>query len=215
MNIRKIVLIFILGIFPSQLFANNFSVNLGINHSWLVYPDIDLLENEFKPSFSIGINSTQEIFKNFDLTYGIRFFNVGRYDELKSNTIEETVDINHKYISLPIKIGYKINNSFIPFINIEPGVQIYSKIDQTNSLVPKENMTITDEMNTFNLFTGIGLKYQFEINQQIFSVSGLINFGLLRVSKDEKFDVTTGSSRGWADWRTREILINFGYYFGT
>lgn len=215
MNIIKIILIFLLGLIPIQIFASEFSLNIGVNNSWLVYPDHDLLENEFRPNFSIGINANQMILGDFDLTYGIRFFNVGRYDELKNNTIKETVDINHLYISLPIKFGYPINNNFIPYINIEPGIQIYSKIEQTNSLTTDENMTITDEMNTFNLFTGFGLKYLFEINQEKFSVSGMINFGLLRVSKDEQFDVTATSSRGWIDWRTREILLNIGYYFDT
>jgi len=215
MKIIKISLILLLGFIPIQIFASEFSLNIGVNNSWLVYPDLDELENEFNPSFSIGINFNQNIFNNFNFCYGIRFFNVGRYDKIKFNTTEDKVDINHKYLSLPIKIGYQIYNNFIPFINIEPGLQIHSNINHTNSLSLNENRTITDEMNTFNLFTGIGIKYIFEINQQKISVSGLINFGLLRVSKDEQFDVMAGSSRGWSDWRTREILINIGYYFGT
>ena len=209
--------------FSFQLSAQNYSINIGVNHSWFYFPnpELDLLKNEFNPSYSIGMNSNHLFRQKFDLSYGIRFFNVGRYDEITSKSnllypeIKETVNTNHYYISFPFKSGYKIKWNLIPFINIEPGVLIYSDLEHTNSIAGDEKRTITNEMNTFNIFVGAGLKYIFNIRSQKVSISSLLNFGLLRVSKDKDYDVTETSSRSWVDWRTREILLNIEYYFGT
>jgi hypothetical protein len=68
-------------------------------------------------------------------------------------------------------------------------------------------------MNRFNIFTGLGLKYLLNIDQHQFGITGHFNVGVLRVSKDERFDVTDTGSRGWLDWRTREIVMHLEYYF--
>lgn len=220
----KLILLIVIFITSSlNLRAQNFSINVGINHSWFYYPDpnLKIIDNEFNPSFSIGFNTHHIFSMKFDLSYGIRFFNVGRYDEIKSPAnliypeIKETVQFNHYYISFPVRTGYKVFVNLIPFLNIEPGLQIYSNLDHTNSIAPDEKRTITNEMNTFNIFVGAGLKYIFNIRSQKVSISSLLNFGLLRVSKDKDYDVTETSSRSWVDWRTREILLNIEYYFGT
>lgn len=116
------------------------------------------------------------------------------------------------YLTIPIKAEYQLLNNLFPFVNIEPGIQLLTKLEHTNSLGLVDERTITDEMNTFNIFTGLGIKYLFNIYNQEFSISSLINFGLLRISKDERFDTEEGSSRGWIDWKAREILITLDYY---
>ena len=98
-------------------------------------------------------------------------------------------------------------------MNVEPALQIHSKYRQeSNDAVMNETRTITDEMNRFNLFIGIGFKYLFTLGKHELCIRGLINFGLFRISKDKLFDVTPDSARGWVDWRAREVLLNLEYY---
>ena len=211
--IRNRLLIFFLFItLPINLLAQNFSLSMGANHSWFIYPSEFPLENEFNPNYSLGINFNQNVFQNTNISMGLRFFKVGRYDEITTNSTTEKAEINHLYITLTFKAEYQLLNNFFPFINIEPGIQLQSKFKHTNSLGLNDNRTITDEMNTFNIFTGVGIKYLFNIYNQELSLSSLINFGLLRISKDEQFDITEDSSRGWIDWKAREILIAIDYY---
>jgi|GEM_PF-2470218 len=208
---NKITLLYlIIVMIPLNIFAGGFSINVGINHSWLFYPDLSALKNEFNPNYSIGINYNQSTFPNTKLSYGLRFFNIGRYDKIQSNNFEETVKMHHSYISLPIKIEYKLFDFVSPFLNIEPSIQIHSYYEHTNSFGLDDERIITNEMNRFNLFAGLGIKYDFVLAEQNLSISSLVNFGLLRISKDEEFD---NSSRGWVDWRGREILLNLEYYF--
>jgi len=214
MNKMRIFLLFLLVLISKQLIASDFGISLGINHSWLVYKAIPNIDNEFNPGYSIGLSNTLSIEQNLYFSYGIRFFNIGRYDEIEFNNYKEKVHLNHIYISFPVKFGYRIFKKLEPFVNVEPGLQIKSYYYYKNSAsVVEETKTITDEMNRFNLFVGFGLKYFLIIKNQKFGISGLINYGLIRVSKDEKYDVTENSSRSWAEWETREILLNFEYYF--
>lgn len=210
---NKIVLTYLFIILiPLNLLAGGFSINVGINHSWLYYPDLSILKNKFNPDFSIGLNYNQSILPNTKLSYGLRFFSIGRYDELQINDIAETVKMHHSYISIPVKIEYKLFDIISPFLNIEPGIQVYSNYKHTTSYGLNDAKAITNEMNKFNLFVGLGVKYDFILAEQNFSISGLVNFGLLRISKDEEFD---NSSRSWGDWRGREILLSIEYYTGT
>ena len=56
------------------------------------------------------------------------------------------------------------------------------------------------------------MEYVLSLGNHKLGVGGLINYGLLRISKDEEFDVTDEGSRGWVDWRAREILLCFKYF---
>jgi len=201
---------------PVQLTAGDYSVVIGVNHSWLVYPDSELPfldENQFRPSYSIGANSLHRIFQDVELSVGIRLFNVGRRDRNELNGFEYDLMVSHVYISLPIRVGYEMIENLYPFVSVEPGFQLHSDSKLTTSTGLNDELTFTEEMNRLNVFAGFGVKYLFSIDQQQFSIDGQFNLGLLRVSKDEAFDVTPTGSRGWADWRTREVVFHIEYYF--
>jgi len=210
----KRTLLLILFVLPFQLFSGNFSVNFGLNHSWLYYPDISVIDNETNINYSLGINYAHKSIYDLELSYGLRLFEIGRYDKLKFNDITEKINIRHIYVSLPVRIGYRFFGAFEPYFNLEPGLLVFSSMEQSGSLIDgTEKQNITDEMNRVNLFAGTGLKYLFSILNQQFGLASYINFGLLRVSKDSKLEVTENSYHRWADWRTRELVVTFEYYF--
>jgi hypothetical protein len=213
--VRKNLLLFLMiALIPVQLNAGGFSINIGVNHSWLVYPNSSLpFENQFRPSYSIGVNSIQQVLQDVELSIGLRLFNIGRYNSFESGMSDYDVTISHIYISLPIRVGYQIVENVYPFVDVETGVQLHSGSKLTTSTGLNEEKTFTDEMNRLNIFAGFGLKYLFRIDQHQFGISGQYNFGLLRVSKDEQFDITETGSHGWIDWRTREVVMHVEYYF--
>ena len=207
-------LFLILFVLPFQLFSGNFSANIGVNHSWLYYPDISVTDNDFDINYSFGMSYAHKSIYDLELSYGLRLFEVGRYDKLRFNDSTEKINIRHIYVSLPLRVGYRFFGTFEPFLNLEPGIQVFSRTEQSGSFTDgTEKQNITDEMNRVNLFAGIGMKYLFSVFNQQFGLASQINFGLLRVSKDGKLNVTENSYRQWADWRTREVLIFIEYYF--
>jgi hypothetical protein len=213
---RSILLSFLSVFLPGQSRAADFSVSAGMNHSWLVYPDFTLpTGNQFRPSYTFGAHALQQVSQDVDASIGLRLFSVGRHDESELGGFSYKVTVNHLYISLPIKVAYYITNDLSPFVSVEPGLQVHSNLEITTSATPTEKRTITREMNRFNIFTGFGLRYLFNVDQSEFSVNGQFNIGWLRVSSDEQFDVTETGSRGWVDWRAREVLIYLEYYFGS
>ncbi len=209
MTIKTFCLVLILALFQTRMLAGEFSLSAGGNHSWLVYKDSELpYENKFRPSYSFGANAIL-LSDGVNLSAGLRLFDVGRYDS------QEGYDatVSHVYLSAPIRVGYELFDGLVPFLNVEPGILLHA--GATVSTPDGRNGTsFTNEMNMFNLFAGLGLKYIFTVDGNKLSVAGQFNAGLLRVSKDEQFDVTPTGSRGWLDWRTREIVVYFEYYFG-
>jgi hypothetical protein len=203
-------------IIPVQMNAGGFSVNIGVNHSWFIYPNSNipsLTENQFRPSYSIGTNLIQQVSQDVELSIGIRLFNVGRHYSFEFGMTDYNVTISHLYISLPIRVGYQIIENIYPFVDVETGIQLHSGSKLKTSTGSIDEKIFTDEMNRLNIFAGFGLKYLFIIDQYQFGISGQFNFGLLRVSTDKQFDVTETGSRGWIDWRTREAVIHVEYYF--
>lgn len=209
--IKRAVIILI--ILPLYLSGGELSIRVGANHSWLYYSeDLMYLENEFNPGLSIGLNASAFSRGNFESSYGIRFFSVGRYDELRIGGLDVEVELKHFYLSLPLQLDYALIVRLKAFLNVEPAFQIMSRFKhEINGSPEDEKSTITDEMNRFNLFLGIGLKYRFAVGGHELGVGAQINYGLFRISKDEQFDVTEQGSRSWLDWRAREIVLNVEY----
>lgn len=202
----------ILVVFPLFLFAGELSVQGGVNHSWLYYPDEfmrQLMKNEFNPDVSFGLNAVVFSKKGFSGNCGIRFFSVGRFEQSQSE-----VKIKHVYLSLPIQPQYEIFSKLRLYINLEPALQIKSWYRyKEESFSINEKRIITDEMNRLNLFAGVGLKYMFRIGRRELGIGSQLNYGLFRISKDEKYDVTPEGYREWADWRAREVLVILEYVF--
>ncbi len=211
MTTKVFCLVLALALIQTSIIAGEFSLSAGGNHSWLVYPKNPELpyENQFRPSYSFGANAIL-LTEDVNLSAGLRLFDVGRYDSQEGYD----VTISHVYLSAPVRVGYEVFEGLIPFLNVEPGVLLHAGAT-LNTPDGRNGSTFTDEMNMFNLFAGAGLKYIFTVDGNTFSVAGQFNAGLLRVSKDEQFDVTPTSSRGWVDWRTREIVVYLEYYFGS
>lgn len=199
---------------PFHLSAGDFSINAGANHSWLVYPDMPIIKNDFRPSYSVGINFRQPIFQDCNAVLGLRLFNVGRHEEIKTNVSTEQVDMNHTYIGIPLKVEYQLLERFYPFISIESCFQVLSDYKTFNLEVRNVTRTITKEMNTFNLLIGFGLKYLIPIKQHQFGICGQLNYGLLRVPKKGMFNDAVGPY-SWEDWRIREVVVYVEYYLGT
>jgi hypothetical protein len=205
-------IILVLVITPIQLSAGELSLGVGMNHSWLMYPNLPFpIENQFRPGYSISANSTHHLFQDAEMSIGLRLFTVGRHEDNEIDNYK--VRVNHIYLSLPIKVGYQIIGNVYPFLAFEPGVQLHSDFEFTTPSGPNEQRTFTDEMRRLNLFAGFGLKYVFSVSERHLGLSGQFNFGLLRVSKDDRFDVTDDGYRYWEDWRTREVVIHAEYYF--
>jgi len=188
----------ILVVFPFFLFAGELSVQGGVNHSWLYYPDEfirQIAKNNFNPDVSFSLNALVVSKRGFSGTCGIRFFSVGRFE--KSQIENKEVKIKHTYLSFPIRPHYEIFSKFRIYINIEPAFQIRSwyRYEVENSSIQEEEI-ITDQMNRFNLFSGVGLKYLFRIGKRELGIGGQLDYGLFRISKDELFDVTPELSRG-------------------
>ncbi len=210
-NIIKAVIIST--ILPFYLLGGDLSIQVGVNHSWLYYPDgLINAENEFNPNLSIGLNATIFSKGNFGSSFGLRFFSAGRFDKYKIGSLHGELEIKHLYLSMPLQLDYTIISNLKTYINLEPALQINTKFKNT---VTNEKKTITDEMNRYNLFLGIGLNYRFNMGKHELGVGGLVNYGLFRISKHEKFDVTEEGSRFWVDWRAREVLLNIEYFIGS
>ena len=67
----------ILMILPFYLIGGDLSIRMGINHSWLYYPDelvAKITENEFHPNVSLGLNTIVFSHGSFSSNYGVRFF---------------------------------------------------------------------------------------------------------------------------------------------
>jgi hypothetical protein len=203
---------------PLQLTGGEFSIGFGMNHSWLIYPEPGLeLHNQFRPSYSIAVNSIHRISSDVDLSVGLRLFDVGRRDkgtiEARGMTkVAYDLKFRHVYISVATRIGYQVLEGLFPFFSLEPGLLLHSDYHLVNPL-GIEKRTVTNEMNRLNIFTGVGIRYLFGLDQHQFGVGGQFNFGLIRVSKDSRFDVTENGSRGWVEWRIMEAVVQVEYYF--
>lgn len=199
---------FITVVLPFCLWSNDFSLQFGTNHSWLYYPEgVIIVENEFNPNLSLGLNSTFYDINNFSSSYGARLFSVGRFDKYDFEYQKGEIEINHIYLSLPLQVNYTFITKFKTYLNIEPAIQVYTRLKDTGT---GQVNTRTGEMNRFNLFLGIGLNYRFNIMQHEFGIGGLVNYGIFRISRDKEFD---NGTRGWLDWRAREILLYIEYFF--
>ncbi len=207
----KLALIFF--VFPSLLSAGNYSLNLGVNHSWFKYYDdgLDLLKNDFNPGFSLGLMKEYNLKRKLDCNTGIRLFKIGRYQKFDEEFYKGSAKISHYYIGLPIHFNYSLNSSFYSFVNIEPGLQIRSTINTDGDLL-NETGTITDEMNRFNLFLGVGLGNTFMLGKRKMGIAASFNHGIFRISKDEEYSDGDNGSRSWLKWKAFEVLINVRYY---
>jgi len=188
-------------------------VNLGVNHSWFIYPKEYPLESDFNPSLSFGADFNKVIFSNTVLSAGLRIADIGRYSKTKYNDINETAKIYMIYINLPVKIEYNIIENFYGVVNFEPAFLLFSRYKVESSSQQKKEKTFTNEMNRFNIFAGVGVKYIFNIYDKDIGVSGMINFGLLNVPKSDTFYNEESDKYTWIEWKTREILLSFEYYF--
>ncbi len=209
---RMFFVVWFLLFFGAQNYAGDFSIRAGMNHSWLSYPDVSELENEFNSGYSFGAAYNNQFPGNIYFSAGFRVFTAGRYDEISYMDMTETVEIDHMYLSIPIKAGYTFWSCLTPYINLEPGYLLSSRIKYDAIMGDAADRDILEEMNKFNLFMGPGLKFDFGIMKQRFSLSGEINFGLLRVPKEGEFTDGALSTRSWVDWRTREILVTLEYH---
>ncbi|MFW9929423.1 MAG: outer membrane beta-barrel protein [Candidatus Thorarchaeota archaeon] len=208
--------ILLLTIPQGSLFASDFSINFGINHSWLINPDVPKSwDNEFNPGFSICVNLSQILVNDIDFSYGIRLFSVGNYSEDKLSNLETygtttKSKINYIYISSPFQLDYELFQNVAPFLNIEPSFLVKSEMSIKNDFVDNKS-DISKDMESLNLFIGIGLKYIFDFNNHKFALVGMYNYGLLRITKNK--GLKENQIGTWTDLRVREFLLTIGYYF--
>jgi len=200
MNSKILILLLLSLNLTGKLFAGDLSLSLGLNQSWLVYPDYPKLDYYFNSGFSIGINYNQRIVNHLNMTIGLELFNIR---QINYESMEEA-KVNHVYLSVPFRMEYEMFKNLYPFANIQPGILVNTSASK-NPYNPREMETVNDEMNLFNVFVGGGIKYFFHGKK--LSTSVLINYGLLRIPKKEA-DVNWQ----WVDWRGREMVLNIEYY---
>lgn len=234
---KKSLLILISAMYCSISFSQNYSIQIGANHSWLQFKEsfINEMNNQkFNPGFSVGGFYNYELNESFSLNSGIRLFSTGMksaYGEQDfsneqgdKTTYSAEAVLTHYYIGIPLQFGYNLFEQFVIYINFEPVIQTkttqYSKYNykHTSGSMSYENTNetntnITKDMNRFNLLVGGGIRYFFTIDQMKLGASGQMNFGLFPGAKEEKHYLDSNSYYEYAVWGTREVSLNFELYF--
>lgn len=239
--LNKIILIIsFLFIIPKDGSSQEYMFHAGMTHSWITYKDSEIekqYSRKFNPGFDFAFFYKQNITEIYYLNVGMRYFRAGdkstfsfkdQYMENYFFEYNSEGTLTHDYISFPIQICYNLTENISPFINIEPAIHIKS-VDKGTFTIRAENTSegmyssdeesgnynqiLTPYMNKFNFFIGCGIRYIFEFEQIKLGLSGQVNFGILRVTKDGEQSLFGGDSIEYPEWRTQEISAKFEIYF--
>lgn len=239
MLLKNILIISLLSLLSVTGFSQNLSIHAGLTHSWLTMQDSELdkkYSRNYNPGFDLGLFYKYHINESFYLNSGVRYFRIGEdysysFKETPVNYIYEYRSegiLSHYYLSMPIQLGYNIMEKFSAYVNIEPGIHVKgtdigtgsSKEEYTgngnhyiNEYSSGWNQNISSYMNKFNLFMGVGARYEFEMLQMQFGVSGQMNFGLISVPKKGKQQFASNVTVEFPEWKTKEISVTAEVYF--
>jgi len=242
MKISKLLLIFIFVLFSVSGFSQGFYFHAGMSHSWVTYKDSEIekqFTTEFKPGFTFAFFYKNNLNDGFYLNSGLRYFSIGQIATIhqKENFFEDidaTIEISgnatldHYYFSIPLQFGYNLTDYFSFYVNVEPAlnmktsesVKLTATLDYTNNdeHIHQEQFlnigrNLTSNMNKFNLFSGIGARYLFELDKMKMALSSQMNFGLLRIPKTGEQTIEEGLSAEFPDWRVKDISIAVEIFF--
>lgn len=165
---KMLLFIFLL---MSISYAQKFDIELGVNHSWMHYPDDFDVETSFYPRLNIAGNLNFNIGDDFNLRTGIGYIGIGvkiktentRYDWV----IEAKGAVNNIYV--PLVVDYNFSELFFVRGGVKLSYAISSNFEETYyDLDTGENYTVeydsVDDMNRFNVMTNIGFGFNLTNN---------------------------------------------------
>lgn len=168
------VLLLILMISTGYVFGQNHLVGIksGINVT-NVHSNY-MSEQQFRPGFVGGITYEYQLSKKFNIGLDLIYAQTGyRYDMVYSdefgNIIGEgvTSDYNNNYLSIPLKAGFSIGDSFYGFVNLGfvPSLLINAKITvPTIDNLEGETFNNTESQAKFGLASIIELGAGYKFN---------------------------------------------------
>lgn len=170
---RKIIPVLLI-LFAIPAFGQNHFIGLKGGVNWTnVISENFLNNNDYKNGFVGGLAYEYEFKKKFhiglDLVYAQKGFkNDVVFTDMYGNPIGEKVTshFNYDYLSLPLKAGFSLGNSFAGFLNIGvvPSLLINAKTIMSQFNNPNDNtVDVTDKVTKFDFggIVEIGGSYKF------------------------------------------------------
>lgn len=217
----KSLSLFVFLFVTSALFSQEkiFQAEIGLNQTWFNYDmrDLDVLEAEFRPQLTVGINYNAYSFYGFNFTAGLRYHDLFRYFDMSpyGYGVGEYSTVDLYLLSVPLQIKYNVDfiNTNI-MLNIEPSYILKSNIKSPtiSTAMKLEEREVTDEMERAQLAVGFGLEYVAAIAGENFGVKTTYNFGLTTIPKKGTITNSHGTYE-WVPFKTTELNLMLTYYF--